>query len=163
MDSSSRSYGWASHALIAALVVVTASFIGTRATIPNIPIWYAGLQKPPFTPPNWLFGPVWTLIYAALALSFYRILRKDPGAPGRSRAIIAFMVQITLNALWSVSFFGLHSPALGLVVIALLWLSIVANMIAFWTLDHIAAWPFAPYLAWVTFAGALNVAIVMLN
>ena len=163
MDSPSRNYGRATHALIAALVVFAASFIGTRATIPNIPIWYADLQKPWFTPPNWLFGPVWTLLYLALAYGFYRILRKDPAMLGRRRAIMIFIAQITLNALWSVVFFGLRNPALGLGVIVLLWLSIMANMIAFWKLDQIAAWPFAPYLAWVTFAGALNVAIFLLN
>jgi tryptophan-rich sensory protein len=163
MNASSRSYGWAVHALIAALVVFAPSFIASSATMPNIPTWYADINKPWFTPPNWLFGPVWSVLYTGLTLAFYRILRKDPMTPGRNRAIIVFIVQIGLNALWSIAFFGLRSPTLGLVVIVFLWLSIVANMIVFARLDRYAAWPFPPYLAWVTFAGALNVAIFLMN
>ena len=163
MEQVSRSYGWAVHALIAALVVFAPSFIASNATLPNIPTWYAEIQKPWFTPPNWLFGPVWSLLYTGLTLAFYRILRKDPQTPGRRRAIIVFVVQIGLNALWSIAFFGMRSPTFGLVVIVFLWLSIVANMIVFRRLEKLASWPFPPYLAWVTFAGALNLAIFLMN
>jgi tryptophan-rich sensory protein len=114
---------------VAVLVVFASSFIGNAATMPNIPTWYAELQKPWFTPPNWLFGPVWSLLYTGLIIAFYRILRHDCRTQGRRRAIMVFCVQIALNALWSISFFGLRSPALGLVVIVFLWLSIVANII----------------------------------
>ena len=144
-------------------VVFTASFIGNAATMPNIPTWYAEIQKPWFTPPNWLFGPVWTLLFTALIVAFYRILRLDPLTPGRGRAIIIFVIQITCNALWSIAFFGMRSPGLGLVVIVFLWSSIVANMIAFRRLDRLSSWAFPPYLAWVSFAGALNLAIYLIN
>ena len=144
-------------------VVFAASFIGNAATMPNIPTWYAQIQKPWFTPPNWLFGPVWTLLFTALIVAFYRILRLDPLTPGRRRAIIIFVIQIVCNALWSIAFFGMRSPGLGLVVIVFLWSSIVANMIAFRRLDRLSSWAFPPYLAWVTFAGALNLAIFMMN
>ena len=144
-------------------VVFAASFIGNAATMPNIPTWYAEIQKPWFTPPNWLFGPVWTLLFTALIVAFYRILRLDPQTPGRGRAVIIFVVQITCNALWSIAFFGMRSPGLGLVVIVFLWSSIVANMIAFRRLDRLSSWAFPPYLAWVSFAGALNLAIFMMN
>jgi tryptophan-rich sensory protein len=163
MEEGTRSYGRAVHAAIAICVVFTASFIGNAATMPNIPTWYAEIQKPWFTPPNWLFGPVWTLLFTALIVAFYRILRLDPQTPGRRRAIIIFVVQIGLNALWSIAFFGMRSPAFGLVVIVFLWLSIVANMIVFRRLDKLSSWPFPPYLAWVTFAGALNLAIFLMN
>ena len=144
-------------------VVFTASFIGNAATMPNIPTWYAEIQKPWFTPPNWLFGPVWTLLFTALIVAFYRILRLDPLTPGRQRAIIIFVIQIACNTLWSIAFFGMRSPGLGLVVIVFLWSSIVANMIAFRRLDRLSSWAFPPYLAWVSFAGALNLAIYMMN
>lgn len=163
MEEVPRSYGRAAHAAIAIGVVFAASFIGNAATMPNIPTWYAQIQKPWFTPPNWLFGPVWTLLFTALIVAFYRILRLDPLTPGRRRAIIIFVVQIVCNALWSIAFFGLRSPGLGLVVIVFLWSSIVANMIAFRRLDRLSFWAFPPYLAWVSFAGALNLAIFMMN
>jgi tryptophan-rich sensory protein len=163
MEQAARTYGRAAHGAIAVLVVFAASFIGNAATMPNIPTWYAELQKPWFTPPNWLFGPVWSLLYTGLIIAFYRILRQDPQTPGRSRAILVFCAQIALNALWSIAFFGLRSPALGLVVIVFLWLSIVANMVAFRRIDRPSSWAFPPYLAWVTFAAALNVAIFALN
>ena len=163
MEEGPRSYGRAAHAAIAICVVFAASFIGNAATMPNIPTWYAEIQKPWFTPPNWLFGPVWTLLFTALIVAFYRILRVDPQTPGRRRAIIIFVVQIAFNALWSIAFFGMRSPGLGLVVIVFLWSSIVANMIAFRRLDRLSSWAFPPYLAWVSFAGALNLAIYMMN
>ncbi len=163
MEEEQKSYGRAAHAAIAICVVFAASFIGNAATMPNIPTWYAEIQKPWFTPPNWLFGPVWTLLFTALIVAFYRILRLDPQTPGRQRAIIIFVIQITCNALWSIAFFGMRSPGLGLVVIVFLWSSIVANMIAFRRLDRLSFWAFPPYLAWVTFAGALNLAIFMMN
>ncbi len=163
MEQVSRSYGWAAHAAIAICVVFAASFIGNAATMPNIPTWYAEIQKPWFTPPNWLFGPVWTLLFTALIVAFYRILRIDPQTPGRGRAIIIFIVQIAFNSLWSIVFFGMRSPGLGLLVIVFLWSSILANMIVFRRLDKLSSWPFPPYLAWVTFAGALNLAIFLMN
>jgi len=163
MEEGPRSYGRAAHAAMAVGVVFAASFIGNAATMPNIPTWYAEIQKPWFTPPNWLFGPVWTLLFTALIVAFYRILRLDPLTPGRGRAIMIFVVQIACNALWSIAFFGMRSPGLGLVVIVFLWSSIVANMIAFRRLDRLSSWAFPPYLAWVSFAGALNLAIFMMN
>jgi tryptophan-rich sensory protein len=163
MEEATRSYGRAAHAAMAIGVVFAASLIGNAATMPNIPTWYAEIQKPWFTPPNWLFGPVWTLLFTGLIVAFYRILRLDPLTPGRRRAIIIFIAQIAFNALWSIAFFGMRSPGLGLVVIVFLWSSIVANMIAFRRLDRLSFWAFPPYLAWVTFAGALNLAIYQIN
>ncbi|MBK9081073.1 MAG: tryptophan-rich sensory protein [Rhizobiales bacterium] len=149
--------------LIALALVVAASLIGAAATMPAIPTWYAGLNKPSFNPPNWLFGPVWTALYAMMAYAFYRVLRAPATTPGRGAAIAAFVAQIVLNALWSVAFFGLKSPALGLLVIAALWLAIAATIAAFRRVDGVAAWLLAPYLAWVSFAAILNAAIWRLN
>lgn len=150
-------------ALVAIVVVFVASAIGGLATGPNIPTWYDKIAKPWFTPPNWVFGPVWTLLYTMLAFAFWRILRMPADTPGRKGAIGWFLTQIVLNAAWSVVFFGMRSPEMALVVIAGLWLSIVANMVAFMRLDRLAGWIFAPYIAWVSFAAALNVAIAWLN
>ena len=156
----SRSAGMA---LLAVGVVFVASAIGGAATGPNIPTWYVTIQKPSFNPPNYVFGPVWTILYAMLAFSFWRILRLPVETPGRSGAIALFVVQISLNALWSVAFFGFRSPESGMVVIVGLLLAIFANMMAFMRLDRLAGWMFPPYLAWVAFASALNLAIVQLN
>ena len=150
-------------ALVAILTVALASAIGGWSTYPEIAGWYAGLAKPSFNPPNWIFGPVWTVLYASMAYAFWRVLARSPNEPGRATAIGAFLVQIVLNAAWSIAFFGNHSPAAGLIVIALLWIAICVTIRAFARLDRFAAWLLAPYLAWVTFAALLNFAIWRLN
>ncbi|MBL8590904.1 MAG: tryptophan-rich sensory protein [Methylobacteriaceae bacterium] len=150
-------------ALISGLVVVAAATIGNLATMPAIPTWYAGLVKPSFNPPNWLFGPVWGLLYAMMAVAFWRVLRKPAAVEGRTAAIAAFLVQMALNALWSVAFFGAKSPSLGLLVIAALWLAIAATIALFRRVDRAAATLLLPYIAWVSFAALLNGAIWRLN
>jgi len=149
------------HAVIAAVLVFAASLIGGLATGPNIPTWYAGIVKPWFNPPNWVFGPVWTVLYTMLAYALWRVLQGR--SPERGRASALFVVQISINALWSVVFFGFRSPDAAQVVVVLLWLSIVLNMWVFLRIDRIAGWIFAPYLAWVSFAAILNFAIAWLN
>ncbi|WP_230534315.1 TspO/MBR family protein [Microvirga roseola] len=149
--------------LIAVLPVVAVSVAGSLVTTPNIPTWYAGLEKPGFTPPNWLFAPVWTALYAMMAYALWRILALPRNLPGRSAAVTAFFVQLVLNSLWSFAFFGANSPLAGLIVIAALIVAILATIHAFWRLDRIAALLLAPYLAWVIYATALNAAIWQLN
>ena len=149
--------------LIAVLPVVAVAAAGSLVTNPNIPTWYAGLEKPSFTPPNWAFPIAWTLLYALMAYAIWRILSLPKHLPGRSAAITAFFVQLALNCLWSFAFFGAHSPILGLVVIAALIVAILATMRRFWNLDRVAALLLAPYLAWVSFATALNAAVWHLN
>jgi benzodiazapine receptor len=136
--------------------------LGSMATRANIPTWYAGVAKPGFTPPNWIFAPVWTVLYAMMAYAIWRILAL-PRSPARTTAIIAYAVQLALNCLWSFAFFGARSPLLGLVVIVPLLVSIVATIRLVWPLDRIAALLLAPYLAWVSYATALNGAIWWLN
>lgn len=150
-------------AVVAALPVAAASILGSWATYPEIAGWYAGLKKPSFNPPNWIFGPVWTTLYVMMAVAFWRILRGAGAAPGRGAAITAFLAQITLNALWSFAFFAANSPLAGLVVIAALWIAIVVTILAFARIDGLAAWLLAPYLAWVSFAALLNFALWRLN
>lgn len=154
---------WAALAA-AALPVVAASLIGSAVTVPQIPGWYAGLAKPPFNPPNWLFAPVWTILFALMALAAYRMLRLPVGHPGRARALAAYHVQLALNMLWSCVFFGLNSPAGGLLVIALLLAAMIWTMRRFaQAQDRGAAALFLPYLAWVAFAALLNASIWWLN
>ncbi len=150
-------------ALAALAPSVLASALGGLATAPAIPTWYAGLVKPALNPPNWVFGPVWTLLYAMLAYAFWRILRLPADTPGRGRAIVLFLVQMTLNAGWSWAFFGARSPELGLAVIAALWIGIALTLLQFRRLDVTSGWLLAPYLAWVSIAAYLNVAVAVLN
>lgn len=150
-------------ALLAAIPVIAAAVIGNLATMPNIAPWYAGLVKPPFNPPNWVFGPVWGVLYALMIVAFTRILRVPAGMPGRGVAIAAFLTQMAFNALWSVAFFGAHSPAAGLVVIAALIVALGATIRAFFRFDRPAAYLLVPYAAWVSFAALLNVSIWWLN
>ena len=150
-------------ALLSGAVVFVAATIGNLATMPAIPTWYAGLVKPSFNPPNWLFGPVWGLLYAMMAVAFWRVLRQPVEEPARAAAIAAFLVQMTLNALWSVAFFTAQNPPLGFAVIAALWIAIVATIALFARLDRVAARLLVPYLAWVSFAALLNGAIWRLN
>jgi tryptophan-rich sensory protein len=149
--------------LAAVLPVALAGFLGSVATRPNIPTWYEGLVKPFFTPPNWLFAPVWTLLYVMMAYAIWRILSLPRDRPGHTGAIISFYTQLVLNALWSWAFFAAHSPFAGLVVIAALIVALMTTIKLFAALDRIAAWLLVPYLAWLLYATALNAAVWWLN
>ena len=148
---------------LAVLPVVAAGALGSVATTPNIPTWYAGLEKPGFTPPNWVFAPVWTILYVMMAFAAWRILSLPPGKPGRTGALAIFFIQLALNAAWSWAFFARHSPLAGIFVIVPLFLAIGLTIAWFWPLDRAAALLLAPYLAWVGYATALNVAVWRLN
>jgi benzodiazapine receptor len=157
--------GWRRDISIAALplaAVVAASALGQLATFPNLAPWYAGLVKPSFNPPNWVFGPVWTALYALMAFSAFRILKLSP-SPAQRFAVILFFVQLVLNAAWSWMFFAAHSPLLGLVNIVPQFFVIIAMVIAFVRLDHIAGWCLLPLAAWVGYASVLNGALWWLN
>jgi len=137
--------------------------VGSVATTPKIPTWYAGLAKPAFTPPNVAFPVVWTTLYVLMAVALWRLWDRHPPSRGRALAIGLFLVQLALNALWSPVFFGLEAPGAGLVVIVALWFAILATIAASARLDRTAALLLAPYLAWVTYAAALNAAIYAMN
>lgn len=151
------------RAVLAIGPVMAAAALGTIATRPNIPTWYAGLAKPGFTPPNAAFPIAWTLLYALMALSLWRILSRPSATPGRSGAVTVFFAQLALNAAWSWAFFWFQSPLAGLVVIVLLLAAILDTIRRFAAIDAPAAWLLAPYLAWVLYASALNAAIWRLN
>lgn len=148
---------------LAVVPVIAASALAQVVTMPSIPTWHAGLIKPSFNPPNWLFGPVWTVLYLMMAYAAFRILSLPRETPGRSAAMTAFYIQIAFNAGWSCAFFGLQSTLAGLIVIVPLWLAIAETMRRFLPLDRIAGLLFVPYLAWVSFAAALNLEFWRLN
>lgn len=140
----------------------TAAAIGGYATFESVRTWYPTLVKPSWNPPAALFGPVWTVLYAAMSVAAWRIwLHRE--LTGARPALRLFFVSLGLNALWSVLFFGLHRPGVALLEILLLWASLVALQFRFARLDPVAGWLWAPYLAWVSFATVLNAAIWRLN
>jgi translocator protein len=151
------------RAVTAIFPVVLAGILGSLATSPNISGWYAGLTKPGFTPPNWVFGPVWSVLYVLMAAALWRILSVPRTRPGRGAALTAFFVQLALNASWSFAFFAAHSPLAGLLVIGALTAAILATIRLFWPLDRLAALLLVPYVAWVGYATVLNFAIWRLN
>lgn len=149
-------------ALIAIASVTSASVLGQIATYPNLQSWYAGLIKPSFNPPNWIFAPVWTTLFVLMGFAFWRILRL-PNSAARDRAVWVFALMLVLNAAWSWMFFAAHSPVLGLVNIVPQLATIGASIVLFGRLDRLAAACLAPLFAWVTFATLLNFSIFQLN
>jgi len=145
------------------LACLLAGAIGSAFTIRSIPTWYAGLSKPSFTPPNGVFGPVWSLLYLLMGIALFLIWRKGFAVPGVGMAVVMFVIQLVVNALWSISFFGFRSPFLGLVDIALLWVLILTTLVLFLRLSWLAGLLLVPYFLWVSFASALNFAIWRLN
>jgi tryptophan-rich sensory protein len=139
-----------------------AAFIGSLFTSTSVDGWYRTLPKPAWTPPGWTFGPVWTLLYLAMALAAWLVWRQRASS-NVSVALSLFIAQLVLNAAWSAVFFGLQNPGLAFANIVLLWSAIAATMIAFWRITATAGWLFVPYILWVTFATALNFAIWRLN
>jgi tryptophan-rich sensory protein len=140
-----------------------AGIIGSVFTTPAIPTWYASLEKPIFTPPSWLFAPAWITLYLLMGIAAFLVWRLGVHRRDVKIALVVFLVQLVLNTLWSVAFFGMQSPLYGMVVIALLWMAILATIVLFARLSKAAAWLLVPYILWVSFAAALNVSIWLLN
>jgi len=150
--------------LIAFIVICElAGILGSIFTMPSVPGWYAGLAKPPFNPPNWLFGPVWTLLYALMGLAAWLVYEKGVESPDVKRALSVFAAQLILNVLWSIAFFGAHMILGAAVVIILLWAMILLTILLFRRISKPAAWLLVPYILWVSFASVLNVSLFVLN
>lgn len=124
--------------------------------------WYAALAKPAWNPPGWIFGPVWTILYAMMAVAAWLVWQRG-GWAAQGRPLRLFLVQLALNALWSPIFFGLHEPGLAFAEMILLWLAIGVTLVRFWRVHRAAAWLLVPYLAWVSFAAVLNGTLWRLN
>jgi benzodiazapine receptor len=133
-------------------------------TKPSVETWYPTLIKPSFNPPNWIFMPVWTLLYVLMAVAAGLVWDKIKEQNEEvKKALGFFLIQLTLNAIWSYLFFGLKNPMLALIEIALLWLMIYETYLKFTKINKIAGYLLIPYMAWVAFAGILNASIWWLN
>ena len=140
-----------------------AGIIGSVFTSPNIASWYATLQRPAFSPPNWVFAPVWLSLYTLMGISLYLVWTSSAKTKAKMPAYYVFAIQLALNAIWSILFFGLQSPLYGLICIIPLWISILATLILFYKISKVSAYLLVPYLIWVTTATALNYSIWVLN
>lgn len=136
--------------------------LGGIFTIAEIPTWYAGLNKPSFNPPNWIFGPMWTTLYVLMGISFY-LIWKSPVSLSRNKAMRIFVIQFILNFCWSIIFFSLHEIGWAFVEILAMWVFILLTIIQFRKISTLAAALLIPYLLWVSFASILNGSIWQLN
>ncbi len=148
-----------------AFVVVSelAGIIGSVFTVSSVTSWYATLAKPALNPPGWIFGPVWTTLYALMGIAAYLIYKRGWKYSGVKTALSVFGLQLVLNTLWSIVFFGLQSPGWALVNIGAMWLAIVWTMFLFSKISKPAVWLLVPYILWVSFASYLNFMIWILN
>jgi len=149
--------------IFAIAVCEFAGIIGSIFTAPSIPSWYAELVKPAFTPPGWIFAPVWTVLFALMGAAAFLVWQKGLNRKAVKIALGVFIGQLILNTLWSIIFFGLRNPNAAFMEIILLWLAIIATIILFCKISRPAAWLLVPYLLWVSFAGFLNFSIWQLN
>jgi len=151
--------------LLALTVIVShsAGIIGSLFTVSAIPSWYAFLEKLFFAPPNWVFAPAWLLLYTLMGVALFLIIRATDSLVSKRKGIFFFAVQLVLNALWSIAFFGLQSPLYGLIVISVLLLLIGVTTYYFFRVSKVAGWLMVPYIAWVSFATLLNASIFLIN
>lgn len=141
-----------------------AGAIGAVFTMPRISTWYAVLVKPPFNPPSWIFGPVWTMLYTLMGVAAFLVWqRRKKQKKAVQHALTVFGAQLALNSLWSIVFFGLGQLWGAFLVIIALWSAIFATYLLFWKLSKTSGVLFLPYLAWVTFASLLNFSVALLN
>ncbi|WP_186755812.1 TspO/MBR family protein [Echinicola salinicaeni] len=148
--------------LICVLGIVLLGSISGLANIGNIQTWYAGLEKPSFNPPNSVFGPVWTALYALMGVSLY-LIWQSPKTAQRTKSLKIFFVQLVLNFCWSFIFFYFHLPGFAAIEILILWGMILWMILSFHKINHWAAYIQIPYLLWVSFASVLNISIWWLN
>lgn len=150
--------------LIAAIIICQGTgLLAGLATASSVNTWYDTLTKPGFTPPGWLFSPVWITLYFLMGIAAYLVWRKGINTPGVKKALVIFLFQLLFNGLWSLFFFGLQSPLLGAVDIIVLIIFLVLTIIYFYRISKWSAYLLLPYLIWVLYATALNIAIVVLN
>jgi len=149
--------------ILSLLICQAAGFLGSLVTTPSIPIWYASLEKPSFSPPNWVFSPVWITLYALMGISLYLLWRQDIKTPKVRIALFFFIVQLILNVCWSMIFFGLKLSFLAFIEILLLWAAILLTMVKALKVSKIAGILLLPYILWVSFAAVLNFFLWYLN
>lgn len=148
---------------IAVGVTLLIGFLSSLAVMGQVETWYRSVERPWFTPPNWIFGPVWTLLYILMGIAAGLVWNQGIERQDVRRALSFYGVQLVLNALWSILFFGLHTPGLALAEIAVLWVFIILTMIAVARVRKASAWLMLPYICWVSFAAILNFSFYQLN
>jgi tryptophan-rich sensory protein len=149
--------------IVAVSLSLLAGIIGSFFTFNSIQEWYQFLEKPALNPPNWVFGPVWTSLYILMGVALFLVWKKGWKDKKVKIAINIFLIQLVLNALWSILFFGLQNPLLAFMEIVILWILIVVTMEKFYHISKPAMGLLIPYLLWVSFAGYLNASIWLLN
>ena len=149
--------------IISIIICLAAGFIGTIFTNPSIPTWYESLKKPSFNPPAWLFSPVWTALFIIMGISLFLVWQKGLNYNGVKIALIVFGIQLILNILWSILFFGLRSPLTAFIEIIILWILILMTILIFYPISKTAALLLLPYILWVSFASILNFSLWQLN
>ena len=149
--------------LTAVVICLLAAVIGSIFTVSSIPTWYAALNKPSFNPPNWVFSPVWTILFILMGIAAYLVWEKGWERKEVKAALIMFGLQLIFNVGWSGLFFALHVPWIAYYEMIVLWLLILATVVMFWRISKTAAWLLIPYLLWVGFASFLNLGVALLN
>lgn len=149
--------------VISVIVCEFAGVIGSFFTMPATDGWYQGIVKPALNPPSWVFGPVWITLYALMGIAAFLIWKRGLDRKDVRQALYVFIVQLMLNSMWSIIFFGLQSPGGAFVEIIFLWISILISIIMFAKISKPAAWLLVPYILWVSFASYLNYSIWILN
>lgn len=149
--------------IISVMICEVAGVVGLLFTISAIPDWCAGLVKTSLNPPSWVFGPAWTTLYLLMGVAVFLIWKKGLSDKMARMAVIVFGIQLFLNAIWSIIFFGLHNPLLAFVDIVILWFAIVWTILVFYKVSKTAAYLLVPYIIWVSFAAYLNYSIWQLN
>ncbi len=172
--------------LVSIIICELAGVIGSFYTASEIQGWYAGLKKPFFNPPNWIFGPVWSILFLLMGIALYLVWEKNfviknfvgsafdeswnkvsgkfwSGSWQKLNIILIFSAQLVLNILWSLIFFGSHNPAAAFFELLMLWVAIVYTIVNFYRVSKVASYLLIPYILWVTFAGILNLSIWILN
>jgi tryptophan-rich sensory protein len=155
--------GKAAKIAISIVFCEAVGLLGGLATASSVSTWFNTLNKPFFTPPNWLFGPAWTILYILMGVAFGLIWAEGLKTKKSKIALKFFSLQLFLNFLWSIFFFGLKSPLLAFIDVILLWTFILLTILKFKAVSKTAAYLMIPYLAWVTFASILNLSIIILN
>lgn len=152
--------------ILAVAVCQGAGLAGSLFTAPAIEGWYASLEKPSFNPPNWVFAPVWTMLFLLMGVSLYLVWSRQAesrGVMGKKKrtALLIFAVQLALNIFWSILFFGLQAPMYAFVEIIILWLAIFLTVVSFFRISKLAAYLLLPYILWVSFAVVLNYSLMI--
>ena len=145
------------------LICQAAGGIGGLFTATSVGTWYAALRKPPYNPPGWIFGPVWTVLYALMGVAAWLVVRRGWDSVAVKAALAAFVAQLVLNMLWSAVFFGMRSPGIAFIELLGLWVAILVTIRLFWRVSPTAGALLVPYVLWVSFAAVLNYSIWRLN